>query len=61
MGPQPGQRVAVARVKGGGTAFAIAGDLALTAFHVVREARAGHVEFHFAVGPPGLLVSHGGG
>jgi tetratricopeptide (TPR) repeat protein len=37
MGSTSGRRVAIARVEGGGTAFAIARDLALTALHVVAE------------------------
>src|SRR5262249_38914358 len=44
MGPPPGRRIAIARVEGGGTAFAISDDLALTAFHVVRGAVAGKVK-----------------
>ena len=48
MDPPLGRRVAIARVEGGGTAFAISGDLALTAFHVVRDAGAGEVRLGFA-------------
>ena len=48
MDPPPGRRVAIARVEGGGTAFAISGDLALTALHVLQDAGAGEVRLRFA-------------
>jgi S1-C subfamily serine protease len=47
--------IAIARVKGGGTAFAISGDLALTAWHVVssalqQDSGSGTVRLEFATG-----------
>ena len=53
MDSPPGRRLAIARVEGGGTAFAISADLALTAFHVVRDAgaRAARLSFAEDAGP----------
>jgi trypsin-like peptidase/tetratricopeptide repeat protein len=57
MDPSPGRRVAIARVEGGGTAFAISSHLALTAFHVVRDAGAGKVRLSFAEDTGSLTAS----